>query len=325
MDSKEFLKRLLTTTVGMEETAVAELYNSEGQLKDDAINTVLQKDKDRMKVIKDGHVTELTAAQEKGYNRAKAEALTKFEDEAKAEFNITSDKKGHELIKEIVKAQATSSGTPLKEDEIVKHPLYLKLQDDSQKALNTQKSDYEQKLKDKDSEVKKKEDGSFVKKTFQKMFKELNPVIPEGKPGETQERLFVNSFLSSYDWQIDGEGEDARIIPLNKADGKPLLDDHQRRIDFTDLVKTRTEETFPLQAAESKSAPDATGKKGTGAAAPAKKIYPTLQLKPTATEQDYILGIQKIRESALTAEEKSKASIEFTADYETLAAGGTVK
>src|SRR5690242_12378913 len=139
-------------------------------------------------------------------------------------------------MKEIVRAKAASSDAPLTEELVAKHPLYLQLQDKMTKALDTQKSEYETKLKDKDSEVEQRETMSFVEKELRRVYKECNPVIPEGVPGQTQERLFLKNILESYKWQLDGTGDKARIIPIDIKTGKPLVDDHERRTEFTDLV-----------------------------------------------------------------------------------------
>ena len=96
----EILKKtftgLLSTAYGMDETAVASLFNEDGSdLKTDAFDILKAKDQDRVTSLKGESKTKF----DDGYKKGQSESLTKLENDIKGKFGAQSDKKGiHQTV-----------------------------------------------------------------------------------------------------------------------------------------------------------------------------------------------------------------------------------
>ena len=125
MDEKQLIQGLVAKTLNIANDEIASiLYKEDGTLKEDAVETLVSKDAQRIQALKDMHSAELTKIHDKGYNKAKVETLSKFEKDLKDEYGIAeSQATGKELVKEIL--SKLSKDTHLDEDKVKLHPKFI--------------------------------------------------------------------------------------------------------------------------------------------------------------------------------------------------------
>ena len=160
MDIKKFLLDYLVSSVGLsKEDAAAKIVDLESDDKDtEASKEILASFKAKIDDLKKTNFDD-------GHKKAAKEVKFAFEKDLKAKYNITSDKVGEALIEEIVASQTQGSGKggkDLTEDEIKKHPLYLKLETDSNKAIKDAETNYK-------AELKKLENATAEKETLKEV------------------------------------------------------------------------------------------------------------------------------------------------------------
>lgn len=267
MKEKELLLGLLSKTLNMDTTvAEAELYNTDGTVKDDALTNVLNKDSERVKKLK-GDTTEVF---NNGYKKAQSEVLSKFEGEIKQTLGIVdTDKTGIELVKHAVAVKSNVKIPKLEdlpEDEIKKHPVFLKVET----SYNTRLKEETDKLTGEITKLKTVHDAEKAAKLkadfAKKILDEMKPILPK-----TQEVAIshVNTFLERMAGAnvqfVEANGKTSSIM-LN-ADGTRMEDAHGNPLAFDSHVKAQAKLYFEFNAADPKSAGGDPKKKGAGAAA----------------------------------------------------------
>lgn len=236
---KEIFNGFLSKTLNMDETAVASLYNEDGTLKDDSLQTLLSADVERVSKLKpntDAIFKEARAA-------AKGEVMKNFEKEFKEKTGFKSEKIGIDLVLDYAATQAKQTGT-LSEDDIKKHPLFIstvdKLEKEKQLAIEAES----EKLSKFQTELKVKETFSGVSQKALSLFDSFKPILSKDSvKAENQKNDFVNK-LKSYEFDIQGD----KIIVMK--DGKVVEDAHGNRIPFEKIVKQTAEQYYDFHVAE---------------------------------------------------------------------------
>lgn len=297
MTEKELITEFLSKTLNMENTAVASLYNEEGLIKDDALQTILNLDVERIKAAK----PDTTGLIEKGYNKAKAEVLSKRDKELIEKYGIKSDKIGVELVNEIIAEQVKKSGVDLNDEAVKKHPLYIstvdKLTKDKEEAIAAESG----KLTTFQTELKQKETFSNVASKAMSIFNSLKPILSSDATKAENQRALLTEKLKGYEYDIQGD----KIIVLK--DGKVLEDDHGNRVPFEKVVKQTAESYYDFHVTDPKSAP-ANGKQTPNG----KEVKSTLEAPKT--EQDYL---RTISDSKIPVAERQAYDKEHSAKFST--------
>lgn len=212
-------------------------------LKENALTTLLQKDADRVKAFKDAE----TKAHDKGFKKAQAEVLEKFEGEVKAKFGITSDEKGVSLIESVVKSKVGTDGAELDEEKVKRSTHYLstveRLKKEKEEAVAAEAG----KFTELETRIKKESIFKSVTSTARDIVKELNPILPEGKNAEGKSKAdiqiekLLNELGSEYEFEIkDGK-------TLVSKNGKLLEDAHGNMIDFKEIVKAKASDVWDFK------------------------------------------------------------------------------
>lgn len=278
MNEKEILLKFVAKTHGLSETAAADLlYKTEGEgddkktsLKTDAIQTLLDKDKERVAGIKDS--VDTTEIFNKAYNKAVSEERGKIEKKLTKTYGVetTQFKNLDELVSLIVdQSKASGKGDGLDDDKIKAHPLYLSLEKSKQEEIDAVKAEADESLKTLEGKFQRKETLATVKKLGLEYFDKLNPVLSE-KKASNQRNEFASHF-EKYDYQFsDGNDTDPVVI----VDNKRLEDQHGNPVNLSGLTFQLAEPIFDFAVQGDKGSPGHAGQQtgeGVGRKVPANE------------------------------------------------------
>lgn len=252
-----FVTEFIQKTYGIQPTEAAALLfdvndaDGSGVLKGTALPTLLDKDKARVQGFKDAE----TAAHDKGFKKAQADALTKFETDLKAKYGVASDKQGAELIDLIVTEKLKADPNGEKDAEKVKRSsVYLEMVDRLTKEKNDAIKAESDKYTQLETKIQKESTLKTVSETALEYIKnELQPILPEGKTadGKSKADIQLQKFLKDLTSEYEIEIKDGRVL-LSK-DGKLLEDAHGRNPDFKEIVKAKASETWDFKQGEQRS------------------------------------------------------------------------
>lgn len=252
MTEKELLSGVLSKTVNLDEAGVAALYNADGSLKDDALTTILKLDGERVKTFK----TDAKKLGDDQYSRGKRETMEALEKELRDEHGIKSEATGKELIAEILESKQGKSkpakAAELTDDDVKKHPLFLKTETELKDKLTQAEADWKKKLDEANTGFTRERTLTVVKADAKALFDALNPVLSEDPArAKNQLRLFELE-LDGHDYQVEEKDGKRNILVLNK-DGKRLEDDHGNVIKFEQFVRQAVESNYDITASEKRS------------------------------------------------------------------------
>lgn len=256
--AQEVLVGLVRRAYNLTEEGVAELQESEGQFKDQALDDLLKLDADRVTTLKGPDIsTRLTEKFQEGERRA----AEKLEKDLMAEFQVKgSDKKGIELIKHVVQERLAAAGTAKLDDDKVKlHPLYQEVE----KKVLAFPTELAAAVKAKEdtllAELATERNTARVVEEAAAIFKGLRPKLSSNpQVAANQERDFLEK-VKSGKYQVTEANGKLEIVPL-KQKGEEWVrmeDAHSHPVPFEQLIGNLTRERFDLRASEDKdSAPD---------------------------------------------------------------------
>jgi hypothetical protein len=245
MTIKEFLSAFLGKTLNLPADKVASLLNDEGtELKPEALDTLLAADATRVQAFK----TENQTYFDNGVKKATKEVLTDFEKAVKEQYGITSDKKGTELIADLIAAK-TNAGS-LDESKVKLHPSYLALETKMAQAIAEKDKEWKGKYEGFEKQVAKE-------KTLASVFKKADVLLegfalPENEKLRENQKTLLKIQLEKFGYQVNGEE-----LIVTDADGKAVEDGHGNKKSFDAIVKEIAGEYWPVL--------DGTGRSGTGA------------------------------------------------------------
>lgn len=244
MDFKEALEGVLVKTLNRTSEDVSALYDAEGNLKDDALDTVL------------GWQTANVAAQKKRekemreehYGRGRKEYAAKAEGilkEAGIEGIDLSSDGASDMIRDFIAKKAAPSD--LAEDKVKTHPLYLKLERENDTKIKAKDKEWTDKWAERDAKEQRDRILSEVKSKAKLILDEQKPNLPEDP--KKKEKL-VGVFLSEFDglsYEMDGDE-----LLIKDKDGKRLENANGHPVKLEDLVKEKSNEYFEFQVSEQK-------------------------------------------------------------------------
>ena len=243
---KTIITGLLSKAYNQDTGKIAELLKNGVELSEEeqqeVLNEILEIDSARVENIKKGISTKEFI--EQGYNKAKGEVLSKFEQTLKEKFGIESNKTGSELIEDIVSAKAEKGGSgELTEDAIKRSKVYQDLQTKLNTDVETTKSTLQKQIDDLQNGYKKEKTFSEIERKALSIFTGLNPILPQTKAvADNQIKNFVNS-LKGFTFDV----QDDRIVVMDK-DGKVVEDNHGNSRSFEDIVKETASSQFEFKA-----------------------------------------------------------------------------
>ncbi len=313
---KKFLESI-AKIFGMDGSTVISLFNEDGTPKDEASQTIIETDKKRMKKITDDHASELSSSLSDKASTVKREERKMFEDAIKKAFNLQTDKVGLELV-DLAEAEAKKSVSKdgeIDETKIKSSKQWIDREVEFNKQLAEAKTNAEDALTKERSAFEQKEIISSAEKQIMQMIEDSGAVLPDKEKNKdaynTQINLFMTAIKSDLKFQKLKDSD--ALIPLDK-DGKPLVNEHKNAVDFSTVITDRISKTWPIEASRAKNSANPP-KNENGAGGAGGKKYVSVVPKVATDKQGYITDIQKIRSSALTPEDKTKAQEEYLADY----------
>jgi hypothetical protein len=191
-----------------------------------------------------------------GYKAAEKKIKSDLEKELKDEYNIETDLQGLDLVKHIIEAQAPESKggkSKLTDEEVKKHPIYLKLEADKKKEAETLNKDWDTKLK------AEQESRNYEKLLVDmddeaiKLFKEIGePILPEDKAiaDKHVKRLLLDELKTGRKFQKTEAG-----YLILDADGKRVEDQAGNPVTLKDLVTNTARSNFQFKAAQDRNSP----------------------------------------------------------------------
>lgn len=241
MDYKEILRGVLANAYKMADGEVSELLEKTDVA--EITNTILEKDKSR---ISDLGKTKF----QDGYKKAKGEALTDFEKSLREKYKVSDETlQGESLIETILADHVTEATKGIEgkkgaitDDEIKKHPLYLKLESDKSKAIADNTKEWEDKLKEAQKGFEKANIFSTVKDKALSMLSGDNYVLPEdAEIAENQKSWFLKD-LTGFEYE---RTDDGNTYPIK--DGKRIEDAHGHAVTLDEFLKGKLAKSFPIK------------------------------------------------------------------------------
>lgn len=287
MTEKELLLTALKF-VGLDAESAEKLY-SDGQLVTDAkaqIEAAIKAKADKIKA-------DLTAKYDAGHNKAKAEVLSKKEEEIRKKYGIDDDDlEGEKLIDAVIQKHSKVDTETIKSNpEFVKISTELKNLQKKANELDKVKADYEA--------IKSKYTTTTLRQQFNNVFGTLKPILSKdaGKAAKQAEDLF--NVISKNKIMFDDTGKPI----LLDADGNTLQDENGNEITFEALVKAETEARFDFDSTpQRQSAGQPNGQRANGV----ETVIKGITISKPKNADDYYAQKDKIVNSDLTKEEKNK-------------------
>lgn len=248
-------KKILTAFLGKTSNIPAETFASLFTKKEDETEELNDKALDIL--LNDHAETVKTAkANEKllfdnGYKKAQIEVLSKLEKDLSEKFEFKSDKKGLELIEEIVISK--TKAPELDEDKVKIHPLFIKTEKESAKKIKELEESFKTKFEEREKELAREQTFNTVTKKATDLLKTFKPIFGTADEAKIQnqiERLLMGD-IKSYEF-LDQNGE---LIVMKE--GKRLEDLHGKPISFEALIKENAAKHWDFE--------EVTGRAGAGA------------------------------------------------------------
>ena len=233
---KKVLEGFLSKTLKIDTEELAGLYNEAGELI--SLNIASEADASRIKKLKEDAASQ--------YKRGIKEGASKIENDLKEKYDVDSDLTGIELL-DFVITEKTSKDTDQDED-ITKHPEYLRLKLETDKQLRAKDKEWQKKFDDKEGEYSKKAIMARVKDKALAELENLKPILPEdAKKAQRWKQKFLEE-LSTFEYNE----QDGTFVVLK--DGKPFTDSHGYTTAFEEHVKNMATEMFEFHTSEPRSA-----------------------------------------------------------------------
>lgn len=296
---KESLKTYFAA-IGMADGQIAALFNADGtELLAEAANTLTQHDATRIGKFKTDSKTE---GFNQGHQKGFSEGATKIEEEVKAKFAITSDKKGIELFDEIIAEKSKPVKSELEEDKVKAHPAFVSMRDLLEKKVKETEATWKTKYEDRDKTIAKEQTFKSVLDKARAQVISLKPILPkDAAKAEKQMELLVME-LAKLEYNDDADKKGYIIL----KDGKSLEDANGNRIQFDQLVKNIASGIWDFEEGTQRST-GANNNDGGGAGA-----NKNINVKTPTTEKEYMEAIanEKDAEKRMAIDEAYTKSLD---------------
>ena len=299
---KTIITGLLSKAYNIDAGKIAELIK-DGEMSEDeqkeALKKILEIDKNRIQSVTETATKNVNTKEfiEQGYNKAKGEVLTKFEQGLKSKFGLETDKTGQDLIDFIVSEKAEKGGSgELTEDAIKRSKFYQDLESNAKTQVKTLKDEYEEKIKSINDGYEYEKTFSDVSQKALTIFNGLNPILPTSKTvADNQVKIFVDS-LKGFKF----DKQDDRIVVMD-AEGKVVQDAHGNSRSFEDIIKEQASGLFEFKANNGGSgAGNGNGEGGQGGGSGSHAIPKTFE------DLEKVMG-----DASISIEDRSNIMVEY--------------
>ena len=233
MDYLKIIKGLLSKAYKFDDGKIAELLKeADGVNEENILSSLLTEDAARVTILKTPKSGE---TYNDGYAKAKKEVLTDLENQIKTAHGIQSDKKGVELIDEIITAKSSNGGKDgeITDDVVKRHPAFIQMEKDFKKQVSDKEKELENKTKEYETSISKISTFTNVKSKADGIFQALKPILPKNaKVAQNIKNQFYKE-LEGYDFEPQADGS-----YLVSKDGKRLEDGHGHSRDFNEIVES---------------------------------------------------------------------------------------
>jgi hypothetical protein len=254
METKQFLTEVLGKTYKTPAEKVAELFNSDGTIKDDAPAQIFALDQVR---VQEFEAREKLAG-DNMYKKAQSEILDMKEKEIKEKFGLNgSKKKGLIEIIEEVATQAAAKAATVDPDKIKLHPEYIKLQDELTAQINSKETEWKQKFEERENQINHEKTFSVINKKADAFLQNFG--LPEDQTIANNQKRLLQLELNDYKFTPDSTGND---YVITDKDGKVVNDQHGHRKNFETLVNEIASKYWPKKDGQARSGAGAENNQG---------------------------------------------------------------
>ena len=233
MDYLKIIKGLLSKAYKFDDGKIAELLKeADGVNEESIISSLLTEDAARVTILKTPKSGE---TYNDGYAKAKKEVLTDLENQIKTAHGIQSDKKGVELIDEIITAKSSNGGKDgeITDDVVKRHPAFIQMEKDFKKQVSDKEKELETKTKEYETSIDKISTFTNVKSKADGIFQALKPILPKNANVAQNIKNQFYKELEGYDFEQQADGS-----YLVSKDGKRLEDGHGHSRDFNEIIES---------------------------------------------------------------------------------------
>lgn len=233
MDYLKIIKGLLSKAYKFDDGKIAELLKeADGVNEESIISSLLTEDAARVTILKTPKSGE---TYNDGYAKAKKEVLTDLENQIKTAHGIQSDKKGVELIDEIITAKSSNGGKDgeITDDVVKRHPAFIQMEKDFKKQVSDKEKELETKTKEYETSIGKISTFTNVKSKADGIFQALKPILPKNANVAQNIKNQFYKELEGYDFEQQADGS-----YLVSKDGKRLEDGHGHSRDFNEIIES---------------------------------------------------------------------------------------
>ena len=238
MEANEVLLYVISKQFSKTVDEINELLYEDGNLKDDAGDTILQLNEDKIKKLKADREENFN----RGYQKAQKEVLTSAEKKFKELTGFNKDADDFEgLVSSYMEesAKKTKKVEP-SDDDVKKHPLFIQLE-----QSRVPKEEFD-KVSNEFADFKKNQERNMVLSTIRSKAWDVvagkNPILPGSQQIATTIR---NKFLEEFG-AFDFEANNGEIVVLK--DGKRVEDQHGNLKPFNNVVMDIAGNFFEFQA-----------------------------------------------------------------------------
>lgn len=267
--TKELLIKFIAKLHSMDEAAVSDLVlDQDGNAKPDALDMLTSRETERVKKLKGKSTDPKILADAIKAERDKV--LSEVTEHVKSVLpDYSSEKEGLEFFDDLINIPKNPASKEVTEDDVKRSKAYRDMLAQKGDEVKKVRSEWETKFNQRESEIKKAQTMELVDVEAMKVFKSLNPVLPEdaSKAERQIRKLYLDELRSQgLDFQVETTSDGKPKILLLK-DGKPFENDLGHPIEFNDYAKGIAEGGFNFAVSDDKGAggnPNGTGSNGTG-------------------------------------------------------------
>lgn len=282
----EILRGLATSAYKLDDKGVAELQESEGSYKDDALTILLSKDAERITALQTAHGNALTEK----FNEGRRTTMEKLEKDLRAKYGYKdATKQGQDLIDAIVAEAQEKAGNGSIDDKVKSHKDFLALQGELAKVPKS--------IEDAVAAARLEERAVFEKAAITAtvmeeggiLFDKLGVNLPDDATVAANLRHDFLVKLRTGNFQVIKKDGTTTIVPMSEDGKEALKDAHGHAVTFEQLGKAIAGKYFTFKASEDKETAPDPNKTGSNSSGGGNKTQPTV-----ATYEDYVKEFERV-------------------------------
>lgn len=291
----EILQGLAINALKLDAKGVAELQESEGVYKDEALDFFLGKDAERITALQATHQQAITDK----FNEGRRTGMEKLEKDLRAKYGYKdATKQGQELIDALIADAQLKAGNGNIDDKVKSHKDYLELEGKLAKVPKDIEDAVAQARLEERTVFEKAAITATVLEEASTLFDSLGVNLPDDATvAANQKRDFLDKFRAGT-YQVIKKDGTTTIVPMNAEGKEALKDAHGHAITFEQLFKGTAAKYFTFKASEDKNtAPDPSKTGGTSSGGGSKP--PSLaSFEDYAKEHARLLTLPKAERTA---------------------------